>query len=70
MSVVPKDNSFIAMLTEQNVRVECLNCVESNTDNVLFLDNTMDCPDGTVIYKFQCNLCREEYWKCPCGDFK
>ena len=70
MSDVSEVNSFIKTLVAQNVRVECLNCAESNAGNVLFLDQTLDCPDDTVMCKFQYNLCAEEYWKCPCGDFK
>ena len=70
MSNVSEVNSFINTLVAQNIRVECLNCAESNAGNVLFLDQTLDCPDGTVMHKLQCNLCAEECWKCPCGDFK
>ena len=55
---------------QQNTRVECTKCADSNAGNVLVLDQTIDCPDGTVMHNFQCNLCAEEHWKCPCGDFK
>ena len=53
MSDVSEVNSFIKTLVQQNARVECLKCAESNVGNVLFLDQTLDCPDGTVMHDFQ-----------------
>ena len=70
MSDVSEVNSFINTLVQQNIRVECLKCAEHNAGNVLFLDQTLDCPNGAVMHNFQCNLCTKEHWKCPCGDFK
>ena len=72
MSGVSTDAAMvITMLQDKKRRVECFNYSQSCAENVQFLDRTIDCPDGTIACRFQCNLCNEDYWTCgACDNFK